>query len=465
MIGGGEGCIRYVGREIRLRKAGAKLRAAFAKSCVGSRLDWRAVSGRVLSSFFTMSFIAKPRKVALLTAGGLAPCLSSAVGGLIQRYSELAPEIEIIAYRGGYKGLLLGDSYQVGLDIRAQAHVLHRYGGSPIGNSRVKLTNVKDCVKRGLVKEGEDPQAVAARQLVKDGVDVLHTIGGDDTNTAAADLAAFLARNRYELTVIGLPKTIDNDVYPIRQSLGAWTAAEQGARYFQNVVAEHGANPRMLIVHEVMGRNCGWLTAATARYYQGMLDRQAYVPGLGLSRERFAIHGVYVPELSIDIAAEADRLKGIMDCIGNVNIFVSEGAGVASIVEEMQARGQDVPRDAFGHIKLDAINPGKWFGEQFSRMIGAEKTLVQKSGYFARSAAANVDDLALIKSCVDSAVESALRRECGVIGHDEDRGGVLRAIEFTRIKGGKPLDTAAPWFGELLAVIGQPLGSPAVSAH
>ena len=47
-----------------------------------------------------------------------------------------------------------------------------------------------------------------------------------DTNTAAADLAAFLARNDYGLTVIGLPKTVDNDVVPIRQSLGAWTAAD-----------------------------------------------------------------------------------------------------------------------------------------------------------------------------------------------------------------------------------------------
>ena len=48
--------------------------------------------------------------------------------------------------------------------------------GSPIGNSRVKLTNMKDCVKRGLVKEGENPQQVAADQLIKDGVEV-HTSG------------------------------------------------------------------------------------------------------------------------------------------------------------------------------------------------------------------------------------------------------------------------------------------------
>lgn len=399
-----------------------------------------------------------PKKVALLTAGGLAPCLSSAIGGLIERYTELAPEVEIIAYRSGYKGLLLGDSYQVTSQVREKAPVLHRYGGSPIGNSRVKLTNVKDCVKRGLVKEGQDPQKVAADQLVKDGVDILHTIGGDDTNTAAAELAAFLARHQYGLTVIGLPKTIDNDVYPIRQSLGAWTAAEQGARYFSNVVAEHGANPRMLIIHEVMGRSCGWLTAATARFYRGMLARQDYVPEIGLSRERLEVHGVYIPESAFDVAAEAARLKAVMERVDNVNLFVSEGAGVETIVAEMKTRGQDVPRDAFGHVKLDAINPGKWFGDQFGKMIGAEKVLVQKSGYFARAAAANAEDLRLIKSCVDLAVECAFRRESGVIGHDEDRGGVLRAIEFERIKGGKPFDVRTPWYAELLREIGQPSG-------
>ena len=296
-------------------------------------------------------------------------------------------------------------------------------------------------------------------------MDILHTIGGDDTNTAAADLAAYLAKNNYGLTVIGLPKTIDNDVFPIRQSLGAWTAAEQGARYFQNVVAEHGANPRMLIVHEVMGRNCGWLTAATAQEYRKILDRQEYVPGLGLSRERLDVHAIFIPEMAIDLAAEATRLKAVMDTVGNVNIFISEGAGVEAIVAEMQAKGQEVPRDAFGHIKLDAINPGKWFGEQFAKMLGAEKTLVQKSGYFARAAAANIDDLRLIKSCTDLAVECALRREGGVIGHDEDKNNILRPIEFPRIKGGKPFNIDLPWFGQLLKSIGQTQGAKMSVKH
>ncbi len=407
----------------------------------------------------------KVKKVAFLTAGGLAPCLSSAIGYLIQRYTEVAPEVELIGYVDGYKGLLLGESLPVTPAVRARALAFVEHGGSPIGNSRVKLTNVKDCIKRGLVKEGQDPQQAAADQLVRDGVDVLHTIGGDDTNTAAADLAAFLRHNQYDLTVVGLPKTIDNDVYPIRQSLGAWTAAEQGARFFENVVAEHNANPRMLIIHEVMGRNCGWLTAATALEYHRRLDGKQFVPEFGLSRERREVHGVYVPEMAFDAKAEADRLRAIMDRHGCVNIFVSEGACVETIIRELEAAGEQVPRDAFGHPRLDKVNVGAWFGKQFGAMLGAEKTLVQKSGYFSRAAASNEADRELIRKCAHRAVECALARQGGVVGEDEDRGGELRAIEFERIKGGKPFNLDTPWFNDLLKVLGQTRGATVTVKH
>ena len=401
------------------------------------------------------------RRVALLTGGGFAPCLSSAVGGLIERYTQVAPEVEIIAYQHGYHGLLTGNTIVVDDEMRAKAHVLHHFGGSPIGNSRVKLTNRADLVERGLVPEGADPLKVAADRLVAGGVDVLHTIGGDDTNITAADLAAYLESNGYHLTVVGLPKTIDNDIIPIRQSLGAWTAAEQAARFAQNIIGEHRSNPRMLIVHEVMGRHCGWLTAAAAADYRAWLDTQEWNPGIGLSRERWDVHAVFLPELAIDLEGESVRLRGVMDVLGNVNIFLSEGSGIAEIVAQLEASGQEVPRDPFGHVKLDVINPGQWFAKQFAGLIGAEKVMVQKSGYFSRSAAANAKDLELIKSMTDFAVDCALRGEAGLIGHDEENGDVLAAIAFPRIKGGKHFDVTAPWFGELLASIGQPL----VPAH
>jgi pyrophosphate--fructose-6-phosphate 1-phosphotransferase len=399
--------------------------------------------------------MASVKKVALLTAGGFAPCLSSAIGGLIQRYTDLAPEVEIIAYRHGYQGLLTGDSLPVTEDVRAKAALLHRFGGSPIGNSRVKLTNAADLVKRGLVAEGVDPLQAAADRLTADGIDVLHTIGGDDTNTTAADLAAFLAESGHSLTVVGLPKTIDNDVLPIQQSLGAWTAAEQGARFAQNIIGEHNSGSRMLIVHEVMGRNCGWLTAATAAAYRAWLKEQEWLPEIGLSQAAWDIHGVYVPEASLDLDREAERLKQVMDEIGSVNLFISEGAGVETIVNDLERSGAEVPRDPFGHVKLDKINPGAWFGEQFAERLGAQKVMVQKSGYFSRSAPANEQDLQLIKRMTDLAVECALRGEAGVIGQDDEREGELRAIEFPRIAGGKPFDTNVDWFRSLLKEIGQ----------
>lgn len=405
------------------------------------------------------------KKVGILTAGGLAPCLSTAIGRLIERYTEISPETEIICYVGGYKGLLQGISIQVTDEIRKNAAVLYKHGGSPIGNSRVKLTNVKDCEKRGLVQPGQNPLEVAAQQLVKDDVEVLHTIGGDDTNTTAADLAAYLADNNYKLIVVGLPKTIDNDVFPIQQSLGAWTAAEEGAKYFENVVAEHNANPRMLIVHEVMGRNCGWLTAYTAKVYHDQLEELDFLPNIGLSKERKDVHAVFVPEMEINIAAEAERLKKVMDDFDNVNIFISEGAGIESIIKELESAGEEVPRDAFGHVKLDAVNPGAWFGKQFAKLLGAEKVLIQKSGYFSRAAASNEADLKLIKECADKAIEAALEGIGGVVGHDEDQNNELRAIEFPRIAGGKPFNIDEPWFGELLADIGQAKGTKLEVAH
>ena len=400
------------------------------------------------------------KKVAFLTAGGLAPCLSSSIGFLIDEYTKKAPQVEMIGYKNGYMGLLRGESIPVTDEVRKNALVLTQHGGSPIGNSRVKLTNVKDCVKRGLVKEGEDPLKVAADQLVKDGVDVLHTIGGDDTNTTAADLAAYLAKNNYPLIVVGLPKTIDNDVYPIKQSLGAWTAAEEGARFFMNVVKECSANPRSLIIHEVMGRNCGWLTYKTAFNYRKMLkamsEKGKFLDAFGLTMARQDVHAVYVPESKIDFRKESARLMHIMNEVGCVNIFVSEGAGVADIIKEMKRRGEEVPVDAFGHPRLDKVNVGQFVGKRFGELLRAEKVQVFKSGYFARAAAPCTKDLRLISKCCKKAVECALTGVSGVVGMDENTGADIRACEFERIKGGKPFNVRKGSFRKMLSEIGQP---------
>ena len=395
------------------------------------------------------------QKIALLTAGGLAPCLSAAVGCLIERYSEIAPDIEIIAYRSGYTGLLKGDILPVTPQIRQSARALLHHGGSPIGNSRVKLTNAADCERRGLVRKGENPLDAAARRLEADGVTILHTIGGDDTNTTAADLAAHLEADGFDMTVVGLPKTVDNDISPVRQSLGALTAAQVGARFFDHVSNEQSATPNTFVVHEIMGRHCGWLTAATLRAYNERIEGRAYCEGLMMNHSLKDVEAVYIPEMPFEIDAEIERLSKAMADTGYATIFVSEGACVGEIMAEREARGETLERDAFGHVRLDSVNVGEWFASRFARSIGADKTLVQKSGYYARSAPANADDLHLIKGMADHAVASALEGRSGVVGHDEGHGGQLRTIELDRIAGGKPFDPQTAWFRDILARTGQ----------
>ena len=398
-------------------------------------------------------------KIAFLTAGGIAPCLSASIGALIEKYNEIIPKAELLGYLNGYRGLLLGNSIEIPSTVKENPDVLYRFGGSPIGNSRVKLTNVEDCKKHGYIKEGDVPLGVAANQLVQDKVDILHTIGGDDTNTTASELAQYLSQAGHKLTVVGLPKTVDNDIYPIVQTLGAWTAAEQGAVFFENIANENTTSTRQLLIHEVMGRHCGWLTAATAEAYRNHLDTKEFIPELLINKERWDIDAIYIPELTIDFEREVERLKKRMDEKDGVNIFLSEGAGIDTIVHEMEARGEAVPRDAFGHVRLDEINPGQWFAKQFAKRLGAEKTLVQKSGYFARSAAPNDKDLDLIKRSAFLAAEYALEGKSGVVGMDEDKDGKLTLIDLSRIKGGKPFDIHVPWFTDLLNHIRQPVAS------
>ena len=81
-------------------------------------------------------------RVAFLTAGGIAPCLSASIGALIKEYSKSDESFEFIGYLNGYKGLLKGNKIEIPEDI--DFDTLSTFGGSFLGNSRVKLTNVDD---------------------------------------------------------------------------------------------------------------------------------------------------------------------------------------------------------------------------------------------------------------------------------------------------------------------------------
>ena len=67
-----------------------------------------------------------------------------------------------------------------------------------------------------------------------------------------------------------------------------------------------------------------------------------------------------------------------MDEQGNVTIFLSEGAGIDTIIAEKEAAGEEVQRDAYGHPRIDTLNPGQWFAKQLTERLGAQKSMVQK---------------------------------------------------------------------------------------
>ena len=387
--------------------------------------------------------------VGLLTSGGLAPGLSSTVASLVEHWMLHDPDTRVLGYRFGYAGLLQGDSLWFGPEIRRHLEHLHELGGSPLGSSRVKLTNTEDCIRRGLVPVGTDPLEVAARQLAIDGVTVLHPIGGDDTAANAIRLADHCRSIGQELTVVGLPKTIDNDIAPITQSIGAASAAEAGARFARNVMAEHSSSPRTLVVHEVMGRDSGWLTVRTARDHLDWVDELTRVPEL-IEPRAWGIHAVLIPEIRFTSDTVAEQLAPIWAAQRSANVFISEGAGATMVRRERLEAGDSIGTDAFGHPKLDQVRVGEWLADELALLLDAERTLVVKSGYFARSGPANAEDRALINRCAITALRAALDGRSGIVGQDAEHEDALRLVEFGRVVGGRGLDPGAPWVQELL---------------
>tara|TARA_A100001234_G_scaffold193337_1_gene181043 strand:- start:134 stop:658 length:525 start_codon:yes stop_codon:yes gene_type:complete len=167
-------------------------------------------------------------------------------------------------------------------------------------------------------------------------------------------------------------------------------------------------------------------------------------------REKWEIHSILIPEKKIDFDKECSRLKKIMDKHDCVNIFLSEGAGTDTIISETEKEGETILRDAFGHVRLDDLNPGKWFAKKLGERLKANKILVQKSGYFSRSAKANEKDLKLIFDLADYAVNSAVKKKSGVVGWDEDNKNNISCINFNRIKGGKPFDINQNWYKKMI---------------
>lgn len=389
-------------------------------------------------------------KVAILTSGGPAPCLNAAIASLTTFIQASHPDTNIVAFPDGYLGLLAGRTLHFTASVCHVIESLYSHGGTAIGTSRVRLADRADCARKGFVSSGDDPLDIAADNLARTGVQALFVLGGDGSLANAARLDERLRSRGVQIAVVGMPKTIDNDIWPVGQSLGFATAAEESAAFQARIACEGSSSPRHLLVHEVAGRHSGALTAEAAWRYQERLRRQELTPLLFLSPRRLDIHAVYLPELKIDFNSEAPRLKRLMDQLGCVNVMVAEGCFKlrdvpgASLVPATHKGSDGVPASC-----------AEAFAGGIAEAIGADKWLVQRSGYFVRSAPANTEDRRLIARCAQLAVMSALNRKSGVVGHDESTTHDLRLIDFCKLRGGKGYDPNIPRFQKLMQRLGQ----------
>lgn len=187
------------------------------------------------------------KKIALLTGGGDCPGLNAVIRA-VTRTAIFEYGMEVIGYKFGYRGLYNNDF--VKLDLNAVSGILHKGGTILYSSNKDNLFDYN--VEEDGVMIKKDVSDVAVENLKKEGVDVLVVIGGDGTLTSARDFA------RKGVKVIGVPKTIDNDLSSTDVTFGFNTAIEIATEGLDRLHTTAESHHRIMIC-EVMGRNAGWI--------------------------------------------------------------------------------------------------------------------------------------------------------------------------------------------------------------
>jgi ATP-dependent phosphofructokinase / diphosphate-dependent phosphofructokinase len=187
------------------------------------------------------------KKIALLTGGGDCPGLNAVIRAAT-RTAILKYGYEVIGYKFGYRGLYNNDFIK--LDLDTTSGILHRGGTILYSSNKDNLFDYHIEENGKTVKK--DVSDVAVENLKKEGVDVLVVIGGDGTLTSARDFA------RKGINVIGVPKTIDNDLASTDVTFGFNTAVGVATEALDRLHTTAESHHRIMIL-EVMGRNAGWI--------------------------------------------------------------------------------------------------------------------------------------------------------------------------------------------------------------
>jgi 6-phosphofructokinase 1 len=187
------------------------------------------------------------KKIAILTGGGDAPGLNAVIYTMVRACQRMM-DCELIGYKFGYRGLYTND--YMPLNLNTTSGILHRGGSILYNSNKDNLFNYE--VKENGVTVKKDVSDIAIENMKREGVDALVVLGGDGTLTSARDFA------RKGVNVIGVPKTIDNDLSATEATFGFDTAVNIVTDNLGRLHTTAESHHRVLVV-EVMGRSAGWI--------------------------------------------------------------------------------------------------------------------------------------------------------------------------------------------------------------
>jgi 6-phosphofructokinase 1 len=292
---------------------------------------------------------------------------------------------------------------------------IHQKGGTILGSSR------------GPVDVGRAVESLIAR-----GVNILFTVGGDGTQRGGNDLFQEARKRGHTLSVVGVPKTIDNDVGFVSRTFGFFSAVEEAARVLDCAHTEARSVPGGIGLVKLMGRHAGFVTAGAVVANQDV---------------NFAL----IPEVPFKLDGFLGALKQRMKTKSHAVIAVAEGAGQDLLAADAGAR------DASGNVKLKDIGP--FLKEKIEAFFKAEGMPVVlryfDPSYQVRSRPANCEDALLCDLFARHAVHAAMAGKTGVvIGFLHERF-IHVPIELLATHT-KRLDPASGWWRSVLAATGQP---------
>ena len=260
------------------------------------------------------------KKIGILTGGGDCPGLNPAIRAIVRRAAQ--HDCEVIGFAKGWKGALTNETRP--LPYATIDDLLVR-GGTVLGTSR---TNP--------YKEEGGPQKIR-ENLKANGMDALIAIGGEDTVGVASKLYA------EGLPVVGLPKTIDNDLDVTDFTLGFPTAVEIVTEAFDRIRTTAESHERVMVI-EIMGRHAGWLAA-----YGGIAG---------------GADAILTPEFPMKLSEIVEILERIRKRGRKYALIaVSEGAAIIDEQGKTIDSSSGSPVDSFGHVQLGGI------GEIVAKMI------------------------------------------------------------------------------------------------